>query len=1176
MKDMEYRSLVLFLVFCSGNGTTSAVQLLMDCLGLQHIQMNIDTADTDQTTTTTTKNKKPVVFCGPYEHHSNLVPWRESGCDIVMVPERNGQVDLEQLEVLLQRDQQLYSDRPLKLGTFAAASNVTGKVADDDAICATLHKYGALACFDYASAAPYMTMNMNPVSSNNTSSNSNNKYTVEQIAKDAIFFSGHKLLGGIGTPGVLVVKKHLVRSTNPPGRSGGGTVFYVTQTHHRFLSNRIERYEGGTPNVAGIFRLGLCLKAKRDAEQSYRKLAAAVLSSSSNTHNSASANAAPELQVPPTLYDYEVATQVRVSNLLQTIPNFCLLGTDHSSTTTTTTQHLPIFSFLIKCGSRFLHYNYVCAILNDVFGIQSRGGCQCAGPYSQRLLGLTETTKNSDNNGAADVIEMPSIANQQIEHALVHSKERAELLRPGYTRLSLPFKGLDKEQEDYVCQALEWTSRNAWMLLCQYRCNHRTGEWRHKSRQGAPLGKKERQWLSHYELLGTPSTTTTADPNASSQSVSELLQQAMVNADRMLDAAKADHSGITQALKMTEDALGDDDDVLEQLRWYVYPKEVATFLSQGLAAVPGTNDKDHLQGSIRPLAWYPQKENYLPSTSQTTTSPAKEEKAVTPESQPSPNAAPILNATEGPTKYVFREGEHKGEAELEEIEAGFDDGEVTLDCEIYDAAADSWIPIESFLKQQNDNTDPQLPTPSTVPVDMDVDDADPIESLPSAPPVEAKQIVLQEQLALDEKNQKKKPPRDSSTWGQGSFVPVKPAPAASLTNQQPSIAAPANGNAQPEGGKKKRFKHIKPPPKLMRSVTQAMIQWDMVEDGDRLLLGLSGGKDSLSLLHVLLEFQKKLPIKFEIEVCTIDPMTPSFDPSPMIAYVETLGLKYHYIRDDIVERANNSGKDGEMVKSLCAFCARMKRGNLYTCARKNNCNKLVLAQHLDDMAESFMMSVMHNGFLRTMKANYRINAGDLSVIRPLAYCRENVMTEFAKSANLPVINENCPACFEEPKERARIKKLLSREETLFPNFFDNIKRSILPLMHDDATAILRAYTEEALAKSRKENKVKKRPNGSDSRNSKKIKAEPMEDGENDEKKMESIPQPMESDDAKKSTFLADASEDELVRELARRKADRYRLAGSMQKGWVDPEDPTGQVCTLNGGNGSIPCRELME
>ena len=221
-------------------------------------------------------------------------------------------------------------------------------------------------------------------------------------------------------------------------------MFYVTQTHHRFLSNRIERYERGTPNVVGIFRSGLCLKTKRGAEQSCRKLA--LVTTTTPTF--------PELQqqLPPTLFDYEVATQVRVSNPLKTIPYFCLLSEEHlsSSSTTSTQQYLPISSFLIKCGSRFLHYNYVCTILNDLFGIQSRGGCQCAGPYSQRLLGLTGTERNPNRTTQ----ESPSPTNQQIEHALVHSKERAELLRPVYSRLSFPFEGLDKEQEDYVCQAL--------------------------------------------------------------------------------------------------------------------------------------------------------------------------------------------------------------------------------------------------------------------------------------------------------------------------------------------------------------------------------------------------------------------------------------------------------------------------------------------------------------------------------------------------------------------------------------------------------------------------------------------------------------------------------------------------------------------------------------------------
>jgi tRNA(Ile)-lysidine synthase TilS/MesJ len=238
-------------------------------------------------------------------------------------------------------------------------------------------------------------------------------------------------------------------------------------------------------------------------------------------------------------------------------------------------------------------------------------------------------------------------------------------------------------------------------------------------------------------------------------------------------------------------------------------------------------------------------------------------------------------------------------------------------------------------------------------------------------------------------------------------------------------------------------------------------------------LGLSGGKDSLSLLHCLLEFKRKLPIRFDLEVCTVDPMTSSFDPSPLVPYVESLGIKYHYLKEEIVDRATEAGKKGKMVTSLCAYCARMKRGLLYSCARNNKCNKLVLAQHLDDCAESVMMSMMHNGLLRTMKANYTIDAGDLSVIRPLVYCRESLMTDFAKKCNLPVINENCPACFEEPKERDRIKKMLSREETLYPNVYDNIRRALMPLMHDDALPILRSITEETLARSRKDVKKTK-------------------------------------------------------------------------------------------------------
>ncbi|CAN0472458.1 unnamed protein product [Ectocarpus sp. 12 AP-2014] len=148
-----------------------------------------------------------------------------------------------------------------------------------------------------------------------------------------------------------------------------------------------------------------------------------------------------------------------------------------------------------------------------------------------------------------------------------------------------------------------------------------------------------------------------------------------------------------------------------------------------------------------------------------------------------------------------------------------------------------------------------------------------------------------------------------------------------------------------------------PGKKIMRAVGQAVQAWRMIEDGDRLCLGLSGGKDSMTLLHVLLHLQKRAPIRFEVACATVDPQTPSFDPSPLIPYLERLGVKLHYISSPIIEQAKTS-MQGD---SLCAFCARMKRGLLYACCREQGYNKLVLAQHLDDLAESFIMSALHNG-----------------------------------------------------------------------------------------------------------------------------------------------------------------------------------------------------------------------
>lgn len=230
--------------------------------------------------------------------------------------------------------------------------------------------------------------------------------------------------------------------------------------------------------------------------------------------------------------------------------------------------------------------------------------------------------------------------------------------------------------------------------------------------------------------------------------------------------------------------------------------------------------------------------------------------------------------------------------------------------------------------------------------------------------------------------------------------------------------------------------------------------------------------------------------------------------------------------------------------------------------RPDTCENFLFDLH------SHPLHVFSSHSLRSGQAHYSIDAGDLAVIRPLVYCRESLMTNFAKDANLPVINENCPACFEEPKERARTKKLLSREETLYPHFYDNIRRSLIPLMHDDMSGILRGYTEDAVSKSRKEPFQKGRKRKMD-----------FGEGQNDrlsEKRVENLNEAqLESHTLGSGGIsfksLSSATEEELSMELARRKANRFRRSTSR-----DTADPTGVVCTLNGGNGSIPCRELME
>lgn len=237
---------------------------------------------------------------------------------------------------------------------------------------------------------------------------------------------------------------------------------------------------------------------------------------------------------------------------------------------------------------------------------------------------------------------------------------------------------------------------------------------------------------------------------------------------------------------------------------------------------------------------------------------------------------------------------------------------------------------------------------------------------------------------------------------------------------------------------------VKPSRPILAATGRAIGDYDMIRNGDRILLGLSGGKDSLTLLHTLHHLQQKAPVKFELMAATVDPQSPEFDPSPLKAYCAALGVAYFYDSQPIVANAEKTlTKESD---SFCAYCSRMRRGILYRVAREQGCNVVALAQHADDLAESLLMSMFFGGKLRTMQAHYLNDAGDLRLIRPFIYVRERQTRDFAAANGLPVIFENCPACFSKPQQRYAMKHLLAEQEKLHPRLFASLSTAMKSAM----------------------------------------------------------------------------------------------------------------------------------
>ncbi|MEZ5341058.1 MAG: aminotransferase class V-fold PLP-dependent enzyme [Acidimicrobiales bacterium] len=470
-------------VVFAGSGSTGAIAKLVGVLGLR-IPSNLD--DRYGLSAHIPANERPVVFIGPYEHHSNELPWRESIADVVMIDEdADGHVDLAHLE----RELEKHADRPQLIGSFSAASNVTGIMTDTDAVSTLLHRFGALALWDFAAAAPYVRIDMGDAA---TSAG----------YLDAVFISPHKLIGGPGTPGVLVARRELF-TNRVPDVPGGGTVSFVNPVEHGFLPEIEHREEGGTPDIVGSIRAGLIFQLKE-------------------------AVGVDEIRSREERFVEEAVAR------WDQHPNIQILGSRDA-------ERLSIVSFVVRDSAapidakQYLHHNFVVAVLNDLFGIQSRGGCSCAGPYGHRLLGIDLDRSH------------------EFEREITRG---CEGIKPGWVRVNFNYF-IDDETFNYIVDAVALVADAGRALLPYYRFEPESGLWRHRNGlAAAPLS-----------LFGT----SYADGTMRFPRNPTILPEGGL--PLFMDKARS----ILAELKTADvDPLGAPDTTpdFEHLRWFPYPVEV--------------------------------------------------------------------------------------------------------------------------------------------------------------------------------------------------------------------------------------------------------------------------------------------------------------------------------------------------------------------------------------------------------------------------------------------------------------------------------------------------------------------------------------------------------------------------------------------------------------------------
>ncbi len=399
-------------------GATGAILKLCEILGLYltpGLKMNIDNLilvakkdkrynqDIIKDIFKQMSEEKPIIFVSPYEHHSNYLIWKESFAEVVEINlTENGEFDY--LDLIDKLTNPLYKNR-IKIGSFSAASNITGIKSDSYRIAQIMHQHKGLAFFDFAASAPYVEINMN---------HDDKSYF------DAIFLSPHKFIGGPGSSGILVINKHLYSTLYPPTVAGGGTVTFVSPYCYQFTQDVEARENAGTPGILQIIKASLALELKDTiGVENINKIEENMITNAMNTLNNDS--------------------------------NIEILGPKDPR------KRISILSFNIKHQNKYLHYKLVARLLNDLFGIQSRAGCACAGPYAHKLLGINKEQS------------------QLIEEIVT---EGIQSLKPGFVRINFHYLMTDSEV-NFMIDAIKFISQYGYLFISQYKINLKTGQWNH-------------------------------------------------------------------------------------------------------------------------------------------------------------------------------------------------------------------------------------------------------------------------------------------------------------------------------------------------------------------------------------------------------------------------------------------------------------------------------------------------------------------------------------------------------------------------------------------------------------------------------------------------------------------------------------------------------------------------